>query len=208
MKQLVFIIGGFFLFFSCQNNTQNNASKEEVMTLDSLPDAEWNGEYMKIESPDEPNIKTKSRGSEIYNLGKVELSIDDREFTFITFIRNKNILSFNKNSITAFITNGRSEQIQLSFNKEQIQSKYKGQYTTSSNPSFSMLVEVREEGKNKEYTLKNGAAEIVKFSPQAGTFVVDFKGTFVDKDNEKHTGQGKIKMKFENVAMTAVPVES
>ncbi len=206
MRQLVFIIGGIILFYSCQNKEQNNDGNKEVMTLDSLPNAKWNGEYMKIESSDEPDIKTKSSGSEIYNMGKVELKIADKEFEFIDFIRNKNVLSFSKNSITAFITNGKSEQIQLNFKKNEILSKYKGQYTIGSSPFFSMQVTVKEEGEFMRYTLENGEAEIVKFSPQVGNFVIHLKGIFVDKNNGKHKGHADIKMKFENVAMTAPSV--
>lgn len=208
MKQLVFIISGLILF-SCQNeeSTHNQKSNEKVMYTDSLPDAEWNGEYMKIKNPDEPEIKRKSHGSEYFNMGNVALKIGEKEITYINFDKSKTVLSFTGKSINAFITNDQNEQIHLYFKKENIPSNYKGKYKADpegkSNSSFTMSITSNEEGKKQEYTIQTGEAEITKFSPQLATFELTVKGVFINQEGTKQNGKGKIKMNFENAVMTA-----
>lgn len=215
MRQLVFIISGLILFYSCQNKENdkedvlNQEDSAKVMITDSLPDAEWNGEYMKIKDADEPDINRKSIGSEYYKIGNVTLKIGNQELTFINFLGKKNVLSFTKKSITAFITSGQNEQIHLQFYKEEIRSNYKGKYRVDpdskgkTNATFTMTVKTNEKGKKQEYTLETGKAEMIKFTPELGAFVMNVKGNFTDQNGIKYEGKGEIKMNFENVAMTA-----
>lgn len=97
MKQMVFVIGGIILIYSCQNKGKDKGdisgkkSGKKIMTIDSLPEAKWNGEYMKIKDADEPKIERKSIGSEYYNMGNVALKIGKKEITYTNFTKSKTV---------------------------------------------------------------------------------------------------------------------
>lgn len=215
MRSVAFLIGGIFLFFSCTNektsdNKENDLkdveSKETV--ADSLPETEWNGEYMRIKDEDEPKITQKSQGSNFYSMGRVKLNIGDDLVDFSLFERKKNVLTFTNGSITAFIRSAFSEDINLKFKKNDIVLKHKRKYKADpsgeANNSFLMTIKAGERGKHKEYTLESGEAEIVHFSPRLGTLDVKVKGTFVMEDGSKKKGEGTLNMKFEEAVMTAM----
>lgn len=211
MRQLIFFITGLVLLCSCQNNDKEDSDSqkddEKAMATDSLPEAKWNGEYMKIVDANEPKTSRKSLGSEFFKMGNVELKIGDKEMTYINFVRNKNVLSFTNSSIDAFITSAKNEQIHLHFKKNQIISNYKGKYKAdpngNTNSFFTMSISAREDGDKKEYTLQSGEADLIRFSTQLGIFVLNVKGVFTDKAGVEYKGNGKIKMNFESVVMSA-----
>ena len=210
MKQLIFFIGVLISFSSCQNKEKEDALQkngEKVMTTDHLPDAEWNGEYMKIKDANEPEVNRKSLGSEYFNMGKVALKIGNNEISYINFTKSKTVLSFSEKSINAFITNDQDEQIHLHFKKENILSNYKGKYKADpkgkSNASFKMSITKNEDGEKQVYTLQSGEAEIIEFSTQIATFVMNLKGIFINEGGTAYKGEGEIKMDFETAVMTA-----
>lgn len=215
MKSVALLIGVLFLMISCSNeetskengtNLEKKVAKEK--NLDSLPDAEWNGEYMKIKDEEEPKIKRKSQGSDFYSMGRVDLKIGDNKIDFKLFERKRNALVFTNESITALITSAFNESIKIRFQKKDIvihhKDKYKVDPSEKANKSFSMHLNVGEKGKQKEYNIENGEAEIISFSPRLGTLEIKIKGTFIDGQDAKQKGEGMIKMNFEEAVMTAI----
>lgn len=215
MKNAFFILFTMAFFFSCTNEkatdektTENdNKSASEVTTVDSLPDAKWNGEYMKIDSAEKKENKRKSRGSEFYSMGSVKLSIGDKAHDITVFERKKNGLTFTTESIQAFITSAYNENIKIRFNKQKIVTEHRVKYTADpteqANQSFSMTINMGDQEKDQEYRMEKGTAEILDFSPRTGVLHVMFEGTFTDKDGNKQKGKGAIKMNFEGAVMTA-----
>ena len=214
MRTLAFLISGVFLIFSCthqetEDEKNSETKKEELkkLTADSLPDAKWNGEYMKIDDGDEPKIKKKSLGSDFYSMGNVKLNIGKDLVEFKLFERKKNALTFTNGSITAFIKSAFNEDVHISFKKNDIILKHLGKYkadpTGKANNSFKMSIKAGETDQQKEYTLESGEAEILHFSPRMGTLEVKIIGTFSAKDGTKQKGEGTIKMNFEQAIMTA-----
>lgn len=211
MRQLVFVISGLVLCYSCQNSNdkeKDHADKEKIMLTDSLPDAEWNGEYMKVkddEDDEKDKRSTRSMGSKYYKIGEVNLQIGNHELKFINFLGNRNVLSFTKNSIKAIITNDQNEQIELHLKKEGILSNFKGTYKGSvqgtSNASLTMMVTIEKGGGKKKYNLQSGTGKLIEFSPRNGKFEMDLEGVFTDKSDKKYNGDAEIKIQFENVAM-------
>src|SRR5690554_7175320 len=107
MKKIAFLISGIFFISSCTSEQkiegENVASqKEEVTTAaekaDDLPEAKWNGEYLKVVDGDEPKIKRKSQGSDFYSMGNVSLIIEGDSIKFKLFERKKNVLTFTTRS--------------------------------------------------------------------------------------------------------------
>ncbi|PWH85637.1 hypothetical protein [Brumimicrobium oceani] len=215
MKNVAFLIASGLLMFSCSN--EKNQTEEDIQTekeeiqetvSDSTPDAEWNGEYMKIKDEEEPKVKRKSQGSDFYSMGRVDLKIGENQVDFKLFERKKNALTFTNESITAFIRSAFNEDIKVRFKKKDIVINHKGKYkadpSEKANNSFSMTILAGEQGKQKEYTLESGEAEIIAFSPRLGTLEMKIKSIFVKKDGTKQNGEGMIKMNFENAVMTAI----
>jgi len=212
MRSVTLIIVSVFLMYSCSNEEtqENTTEKEEVQDLksDSLPDAEWNGEYMKIKDETEPKVTRQSQGSDFYSMGRVDMKIGENLVDFSIFERKKNALVFTNESITAFIKSAFDEDITLKFKKKDIVINHKGKYkadpSEKANNSFSMSILAGEKDHQKEYTIENGEAEILHFSPRLGTLEVKIKGDFLKKDGSKQKGEGMIKMNFESAVMTAM----
>lgn len=214
MKNIAFLIGGVFLFFSCVNEdaklrTEEKSKNEEVgkTSSDSLPDAEWNGEYMKIKDGDEPKIKRKSQGSDFYSMGSAKFTIGENTIVYNLFERKKNVLTFTNQSITAFIKSAFDEDIKVNFKKNDIVVNFKGKYkadpSEKANNSFNLTINSGEKGQQKEYSLQNGEADLIQFSPRLGMLEMEVTGTFVDENGKKEKGEGTIKMNFEHAVMTA-----
>jgi len=213
MKNFTLLIGGIFLFFSCTNEEskeQNSGvSNEEVLNTatDSLPDGEWNGEYMKIKDDEESKIQRKSQGSDFFSMGKIDLLIGGDSINFNLFERKKNSLTFTNQSLSAFIKSAFNEDIHLRFKKNDMLVNHKGKYKSDpslkSNESFSMYIKAGEKGKEKEYNLVSGEAKII-FSPRLGNLEVKINGIFVDKEGNKKRGSGMVNMEFEGAVMTAM----
>ncbi|PKR81917.1 hypothetical protein CW751_00855 [Brumimicrobium salinarum] len=215
MKKIVFIFCAVQILVSCTNerNHKEEVKKESEKTvketengnLDSLPNAKWNGEYMKIEDTDEPPRRKQSLGSEYFNMGKVDFKIGEYHLDIKMFKKKKNILTFTTQSVTALIKSAFNDQIKLHFVKENIVSQPKGKFIVDSkqqkNKSVSMTLKT---GNNQSFVLEEGEGEIIEFSPRLGTLNVKIKGVFIDKNGEKHKGTGKINMNFEGATMTAI----
>src|SRR5690554_4194522 len=103
MKKIVVLIVGILLFTSCQ---QGNDDKQyqgedletdvEIITVDSLPDAKWNGEYMKIDNRDKVKRSNRqSYGSDMYSMGVMRIYLENKDtIHFSTYERKKNVLTF------------------------------------------------------------------------------------------------------------------
>lgn len=135
MRSLFFLIGVVILLSSCNTeNTEESAKSktsqkeksEEPAVIDSLPDATWNGEYMKIDDEEEPKIKRKSQGSDFYNMGRVDLKIGEEHIDFKLFERKRNALTFTNNSINAIIKSAFNEDLHVHFKKKALCSIIKG----------------------------------------------------------------------------------
>jgi len=215
MKNIAFLIGGLFLLFSCTNEeTKENKeveSKSEVVqgiAKDSLPEAKWNGEYMKIQDGDEPKIKRKSQGSDFYSMGRVDIDIENDNVDFKLFERKKNGLTFTNGSITAFIRSAFGEDIKVVFKKKDIVINHKGKYKVDTsgkaNNSVLMTIKAGERNQHKEYTLESGEIEIIHFSPRLGDIEMKIDGTFKDAEGVNKKGKGIININFEKAVMTAM----
>lgn len=214
MKNVAFLIGGIFLFFSCVNdetkvNPDEKTQNEEPnsQSVDGLPDAKWNGEYMKVKDAEEPKIKRKSLGSDFYSMGRVDIIIDNDSVDFKLFERKKNVLTFTNGSITTFIRSAFEEDVKVIFKKNDIVVNHKGKYkvdpTGKANNSVLMTIKAGERGQHKEYTLESGQIEIIHFSPRLGDIEMKIDGTFKDSNGVSKKGKGMIKMNFEEAVMTA-----
>lgn len=215
MKNIAFLISGIFLFFSCVNedtkkSKEENSKKEEVgkSSADSLPETEWNGEYLKIKDGDEPKIKRKSQGSDFYSMGRVSLIIEKDSVDFKLFEKKKNLLTFTNGSITTFIKSAFNEDIKVQFKKNDIVVNHKGKYKVDTsgkaNNSVAMTIKAGEHDQHKEYSLESGEVEIIHFSPRLGDIEMKINGIFKDDKGVNKKGQGIIKMNFEEAVMTAM----
>ncbi len=214
MRNVAFLISVVFLTFSCtseeipKSKETDSITQEKETPADSLPDSEWNGEYMRIKNEEEPKIKRKSQGSDFYSMGRVDLKIGNNKVDFNLFERKRNSLTFTNESITAFIKSAFDEDIKIQFKKNDIILKHKGKYKADpsgkAQNSFSMTIKAGEENQHKEYTIESGEAEIISFSPRLGTLEVKINGSFLKKDGSKQKGEGMIKMNFEEAVMTAI----
>ncbi|WP_107037387.1 hypothetical protein [Brumimicrobium mesophilum] len=215
MKNIAFLIGGIFLFFSCvneeskKNNEENSENKGiEQSSTDSLPETEWNGEYLKIKDGDEPKIKRKSQGSDFYSMGRVEIKIEKDSVDFKLFERKKNVLTFTNESITAFVRSAFEEDVKVVFRKKDIVVNHKGKYKVDAsgkaNNSVLMTIKAGEKSQQKEFTMESGIIEIIHFSPKLGLLELKIDGTFKDSKGASKKGGGMIKMNFEEAVMTAV----
>ena len=215
MRNFVLLIGIAFLIFSCSdedtqvkddNETENNGVAKS--NSDSLPDTEWNGEYLKITDEEEPKITRKSQGSDFYSMGKVYLKIGETIVDITIFERKKNALVFTNKSITGFIKSAFSDEITLKFKKKDIVVNHKGKYkadpSEKANNSFSMKILAGKKDQKKEFSVESGEAEIINFSPSLGTLEMKIIGNFVDEKGDKLKGEGMIKMNFESSVMMAI----
>jgi len=211
MKKIAFLISGIFFISSCTSEQkiegENVASqKEEVTTAaekaDDLPEAKWNGEYLKVVDGDEPKIKRKSQGSDFYSMGNVSLIIEGDSIKFKLFERKKNVLTFTTERINAFIKSAFNEDVHLTFKKTDIVTQHKGEYKADPTGKSMNSVKMTVISGEKEYSLQDGVVEIISFSPRLGTLELKIDGTFKAKDGSKKQGKGAIKMNFEHAVMT------
>src|SRR5699024_10061771 len=105
----VFLGSGILFFllinFSCTNDAKqektDSPEMEEVkpISVDSLPEGKWNGEYIKIENDEEKKKRKRSRGGQFYSMGKTKFSIGSAEFDIKTYDKNGMSLTFTTRSI-------------------------------------------------------------------------------------------------------------
>src|SRR5690554_3129745 len=136
MRDLVLLTSLIFLLFSCQNEEnieeknieKPKIDKTEVITIEDLPEGEWNGEYIKIVDEAELKPRKKSLGSDFFSMGKLKIDMEEDVIEFDLFERKKNILTFTNASITAFIRSAFNEDVHLYFKKNNIVAHHKGKY--------------------------------------------------------------------------------
>lgn len=212
MKKIAILTFGIFLFISCQNNSEEQYQEEdtelEIMTVDSLPEAKWNGEYMKIvNEEDTKRTKRQSYGSDMYSMGTMKLFIENDTINFTTYERQKNVLTFTTSSIRAFVRSAFEEDVHFHFRKNNIVTKASGKYKADpsgkENNAVTMTVKARVNSEMKEYTLENGEVEILNFDPKLAKLKLKIKGTFKTINGESKKGTGEIDILFEEAFMTA-----
>lgn len=201
---LTVLICAVLFMTSCKGETKSGDTQDaevKATVTDSLPEGEWNGEYMKIRDPDDENRpKRQSFGSDFLNLGNVNIDLESETLNIDLFEGKKNALSFHTNMIKALIKSHTNEYIELEFRKKGIFGNYKGKYNAASSSKTENGVQLNiKTGKDniKEYNLTSGTVEILDFSPQNGILEANIDGEFKAQDGSQIKGKGKIKMSFD-----------
>lgn len=211
MKKVVFLFFASAVLFACQNdkNTISNTIDEEVeaLTLDSLPEGKWNGEYMKVEAEEDDVKKPKRKGfgSDIYSMGKVNIYMEQDTVLFQIFERRKNVMTFTTQKVRAFIRSAFNEDIHLTFTKDKIvtspNAKYNADPSGEKNNGVKMTIKALVNDEIEEYTFTNGYIQITTFDPNLGNLVAEIKGEFENSKGEKQKTNGIIDMRFEEAIM-------
>lgn len=216
MKKIVVLIVGILLFTSCQQGNDDKQYQEEdletdveIITVDSLPDAKWNGEYMKIDNRDKVKRSNRqSYGSDMYSMGVMRIYLENKDtIHFSTYERRKNVLTFNSSHLRLFIKSAFEEDVHLHFQKNNIATQAKGKYKVDStkkdkNSAF-MSVNAFLGDEKKTLTLNSGEVEIKYFDAQLAKIELAFQGTFIAESGEEVKGSGEINILFEEAIMTA-----
>lgn len=215
MKKIVILSLGIILFSSCQQgNEEQQYQKEdlesdvEIITVDSLPDAKWNGEYMKIESQDrEKGTRRQSYGADMYNMGTMKIFLNGKDtINFSIYERRKNVLTFNSSNLRLFIRSAFEEDVHLHFQKNNIVTQAKGKYkvdpTQQANNSVFMRIYATVGDEKKEFTMQKGEIEIKNFDVQLSRIELALEGTFITDSGEEIKGSGEMNLLFEESIMT------
>lgn len=210
MKRTLFFILGAFLF-SCGNENDANDPKEAVTAVDSLPEGEWNGEYFEIKDSlaDEKKPKKKSRGSEFYNMGMVEVNVDTMEFSIDLFDQKNNHVTISKNSLGMRIKSAQRDFLSINLKKPNIVNNYAGTYNIDpdgSKPTSSAIDFSRLSEKNAmQLIMVSGSTTVESFSPRLGKMVLNAEGVFKDSEGNTKPGKIKVNMRFESIVSTYNP---
>ena len=206
-RGFIVLLGMGIFLVSCRSNEASETSSEKVKIThyDSLPEGKWNGEYIEIVDEDRPEIKRKSLGSDFYNMGKAHIEIDGDSLDFRTFEKKRNVLSFTKTRIKAFIQNAFNERVVIQFNKKGIDTNFKGKYkgamNNDGNQTFTLTVFKNVDGKEVEYQLQSGSAELIDFQPRLGNFEFTVKGRLISEEGTELPIEVDINIRFEEAIM-------
>ena len=205
----VFILMLVVAATSCDN--QQTTEKVEQTTVDSLPEGEWNGEYIEVKDSvaDEKKPKRKSNGSEYYNMGKVEVTVDTVEFSIDLFDRRKNHITIAENSLSMRIKSAQQDYLSIKVAKPGIVSNYPGVYEIDPDGKKSMYSAIdfnRLSSENRmNVTMISGETTLESFSPRLGKVILTAEGTFKDRDGNTFPGKVNINMRFESVVSNYNP---
>lgn len=211
MKKIVFFVLGAAIF-ACKNDTDSQTeSMPQQTTVDSLPDGEWNGEYIAVKDSlaEEKKPKKQSRGAEYFNMGTVEVTVDTMEFSIDLFDQKKNHLTINRNSLVMRIKSAQRDYVSIQLKKPDILNEPLGTYqidADGSKPTSSAVDFNRLSLKNRTVVnMISGSTTLKSFSPRLGKVELEAKGTFEDRDGNKYPGKVFVKMRFESVVSTYNP---
>jgi hypothetical protein len=209
MKQTVFFLL-IALFFACKDGEQKGI-EDTITTVDSPPKGKWNGEYIKVTDSlaEENKPKKKSRGSEFFNMGTVEVNVDTMEFSIDLFEQRSNHVTIGENSLSIRIKSAQRDFLSIHLKKPNIINNYAGTYkidpdgtkSTSSAIDFSRL----SLKNTMQLTMVSGSTTVESFSPRLGKLVLKAKGVFEDADGNAKSGVVYVNMRFESVVSTYNP---
>lgn len=210
MKRVLFFLLGAFLF-SCGNESKGHDSTDSVVTVDSLPEGEWNGEYFEIKDSiaDEKKPKKKSRGSEFYNMGIVQVNVDTMEFSIDLFDQKNNHVTISENSLAMRIKSAQRDFLSIHLKKPNIINNYAGTYNIDpdgSKPTSSSIDINRLSAKNPmQLVMISGSTTVESFSPRLGKMILNAEGVFKDSKGGTKPGKIKVNMRFESIVSTYNP---
>lgn len=211
MKEILFIMLCVAVF-ACKNDSDSQKkSSSKKITVDSLPDGEWNGEYIEVTDSlaEEKKPKKKSHGAEYFNMGTVEVTVDEKTFSIDLFEQKKNHLTINRNSLVMRIKSAQRDYLSIQLKKPDILTDPTGEYkidADGSKPTSSALDFNRLALDDQTMvTMVSGKTTVESFSPRLGKIVLKAEGMFEDKEGNKHPGTVKVNMRFESVVSTYNP---
>lgn len=209
MKQIIFFLV-IALFFACKDGEQKGA-EDTITETDSLPKGKWNGEYIKVTDSlaEENKPKKKSRGSEFYNMGTVEVNVDTMEFSIDLFEQKSNHVTISENSLSMRIKSAQRDFLSIHLKKPNIINNYAGTYKIDpdgSKPTSSAIDFNRLSVKNTmQLIMVSGSTTVESFSPRLGKMVLKAEGVFKDSKGNTKPGKVNVNMRFESIVSTYNP---
>jgi hypothetical protein len=204
-----------FLLFSCsgEQSDENGQQQEEkeTTTVEDLPEAKWNGEYMKINDSlaEENRPKKKSKGASYFNMGTVLVNIDTMEFSIDLFDQKRNHISLSKDRMSIRIKSAQRDFISIQLKKPNIMGDYSGKYPADNDLNLPVASAVNfsqiSVDNKREYTLVSGTTNVEHFSTKRGKLVLEVQGKFEDAKGNKQSGTIKIDMVIESIVSTYNP---
>lgn len=208
MKHVLILI---LVLSFCACTDTDPISTNDQTNIDTLPKGEWNGEFYEVKDTvaDKKKPKKKSRGSEFYNMGQVEVVVDTLEFSIDLFEQKKNYVTISENSLKMRIKSAQNDYLSVSIQKPGIVGNYPGVYEIDVNgtkPSSSAIDFNRMSSEHKmSVFMTSGVLTLESFSPRLGKAVFNAQGTFEDRDGNQFPGKVNVNMRFESVVSTYNP---